>query len=99
MTQIAWIYTLALGGVRLEVPDDRLEEARALLAGSDARIEGKVEGASDDVCPKCGSEDVDYKRLDRRVRGTSMLLVWLGIPLLMWSKRFRCGKCGHRWNR
>lgn len=99
MTQIGWIYTLALGGVRLEVPEDRLDEARALLAGSDALIAGKMENASGDVCPRCGSEDVSYKRRDRRARGASMLLFWLGIPLLMWSSRYRCGQCGHRWNR
>ena len=99
MTQLAWMYTNAMGGVRLLVPDDRVEEARALLAQSDARIAGKTEGVGDDVCPKCGSEAVDFKRFDRRMRGTSMLLMWLGVPSLMWSrKRFRCSQCGHRWN-
>ena len=99
MTQIAWIYTLALGGVRLEVPDDRLEEAQALLAASDARIAGKIEEVGKDVCARCGSEAVDFKRFDRRIRGASMLLMWLGVPALMWSrKRFRCRECGHRWN-
>jgi hypothetical protein len=43
------LVTVALGGVRLQVPADRVEEAKRILS-EDVALD-------DDVCPTCGSAD------------------------------------------
>jgi DNA-directed RNA polymerase subunit M/transcription elongation factor TFIIS len=104
MTRLAWLYSIALGGTRLMVPDDRLEEARALLTDlssqdADAPQPGAVDVTVDETCPACKSEAVSYSGRDRRLRAVSMLFIWFGVPVMMWGKRLRCQQCGYEWRR
>lgn len=70
---INWLYSNALGGVQVLVPEDRAEEARRLLAEEPL---GELPPDYEDpiLCPKCGSYDTEPVTV-RKVH------VW--IPLLL----------------
>ena len=75
ITRLAWFYSLAIGGNRLFVPEERLQEARALLA-TNSRLEKPrthATTAPETVkiygdCQVCGSDEVGYTQRDRRLR-------------------------------
>ena len=48
------ILTNALGGIKLEVPEDQTEEARKLLEQFDEERRALL------ICPACGSTEVEY---------------------------------------
>ena len=95
----SWVYTNALGGVRLMVRPGDLARARDLLATEeppdDAAEElleasGEIPPDADATgfCPACHARDVEPR--DEAPRGR--IARWLnpGAPL-------RCRACGHRW--
>jgi hypothetical protein len=91
-----WTYSNAVGGVKILVPEEQLEEARALL-DTDAAVEAIASAgpadappAAGDVCRHCGSD-----RFDSRIPRLN-LLGWFvfGFPV-GWSRRARyCHDCG-----
>ena len=87
-----WLYSNALGGVKVQVPAFLVHEAQLLLA---AEPESPVpDEPAAEVCPACGSSNTETF-LNKR----SSFLTWLllGFPLLLPSERKRCHDCGHEW--
>jgi hypothetical protein len=84
---VNWLWSNALGGVKVQVPESELEEARRVLAAEPEPLEPTV-------CPHCGSADTHYF-LDRR----ASFLTWLvlGIPVVPAFSRTACAACGFRW--
>jgi hypothetical protein len=89
--QLYWLYSTALGGVRVDVPDDRVEDARALVWSEP----GEDAGIASHQCPRCGSGRVTNIEWPRRVAYLSLLLFW--FPVLLSGKRQRCEGCSLRW--
>ncbi|WP_432822346.1 DUF2007 domain-containing protein [Trichloromonas sp.] len=92
---INWLYSNALGGVKLQVLAADAERARTLLAevAADPSLpeEGDLPG-----CPRCRS-----RQLQKVVRGRIWALVawlFLGLPLLWPWRRLKCLSCGHVWS-
>jgi hypothetical protein len=82
---------VALGGVRLQVPLSRLDEAKRLLE------ENVALEAETDICPRCGG--LDSVMDDSPSWKASLLAAHLvGVPLPWKGKRHRCRDCGHEWN-
>ncbi len=98
-----WLYSNALGGVRLQVPAGYAEQARAVLAEvaeqnrtgevSAAVAEDSGEGTVYPACPRCGSQATSYYRVGRRAAFLAFL--WLNFPLFPTRDGYRCGDCGH----
>ena len=89
---VNWLYSNALGGVKVQVPESLASEAQQILAPEtepSATCEPDAE-----TCPKCRSKNTE-DFLDKR----STFLTWalLGLPLLLPTKKKRCNGCGHRW--
>lgn len=87
-----WLYSNALGGVKVQVPESLATEAQTILASEVEPFATCESGV--DACPKCGCKDTeDY--LDKR----NSFLTWvlLGLPLLLPTKMKRCKHCNHRW--
>lgn len=82
-------FSNALGGVKLQVPESRAEEAAGILAGPQAAIRERPE-----ECPECGSRNVSR----HSPLPWWLVLLTLGLLTLMFLPTFRCGKCGHEWN-
>jgi len=93
---VSWLWSNAIGGVKLRVaPEDRAR-ARALLEES---REAELAHSSDrpgDLCPVCGSEKIRQAR-SRRTFGALSLLFQL--PLFFGRSGYCCEDCGAHWRR
>lgn len=82
-----WTLSNAVGGVKLVVRAEDLENARALINDNES-ISNEDEGWG--ACPSCGSRKLGLF-FERRITNLTWILV--GIPLLFPSKKFRCLAC------
>ncbi len=97
LVQMDWLYSNAIGGVRVQIHEDDVEAAREIL-GMEAAASA-TEGMS---CPACGSEEVSLSESLSK-RGVISLFSWFLIafplPFLQTRKTCACGQCNHRWDR
>ena len=96
-----WLYSQAVGGVKLCVPREHAEAATAFLARDDSEAlrsvpEGALPPSPDELCPKCGAPASGRVTLGRLSRVLSLLLI---VPILFWRHTERCSACGHCWRR
>ncbi|MCB1063278.1 MAG: DUF2007 domain-containing protein [Verrucomicrobiae bacterium] len=92
MIQMNWLYSNAIGGVRVQVFDQQGEEAREILR--DERSQTVLESTAT-LCPRCGSGDTERIELTRRLSLISVMIFNFPLPVL--KNRFRCEHCGNRW--
>jgi hypothetical protein len=93
-----WLYSHAIGGVKLKVWQSDLQRAKEILGRRSATEEGQgdhVAGTEELHCPRCGSADVHYERFSRRLAFASWILLSFPLPLL--KKKWNCRTCGHQW--
>ncbi len=96
---IQWLYSHAIGGVKLAVDPRDLESARQVLS-EDRRsdlssiAESREPPAEGDVCPVCNSSGIRASRLQRIAAAGSLAT---GLPLVFWRRRWICSSCGHSW--
>jgi hypothetical protein len=94
---IQWLYSIALGGVRVEVEEQYAEKAKALLQKdmSEQLTEEQWSGQvhPDLRCPRCGSDDVVRSGLSPRT-GLLSLLKWTPFSS---SRKRTCRTCGRTW--
>lgn len=95
MVQTNWLYSNAIGGVRLQVAEEDLAEAQSLLSEECVILE-EMEEAETLHCPVCHSEEVEADQRRERLAYLSILLV--GFPVTNSRKRYHCRKCNHRWS-
>ena len=90
-----WLYSNAVGGVRIEVELHNEQAAREVIALVRSK-EFELEPSGDDWgrCPECGSNRIEFIQ-DKR----SMAFSWLiaGIPLLFPREKYYCHQCFHTW--
>ncbi len=96
---VVWTYSTAVGGVQLQVAPDRAEEAIALLAadGEASLVEMDADFPArrdDDVCPRCGSDDLVTVRWSRYAAAA---MLFAPLPLFIWRNRVQCRSCGNEW--
>lgn len=98
IVSLQWLYSAAVGGVKVQVHARDAEHARAILEASRPQRSDSARFVTDDLraprCPDCGSLEVQ-QRFSRRVTFASSLL--LGFPLPWRVRRSRCRSCGARW--
>jgi DNA-directed RNA polymerase subunit M/transcription elongation factor TFIIS len=87
-----WLYSNALGGVKVQVPESLASEALEILASETEAPQTREPDA--ETCPECGSNNTE-DFLDKR--NSFLTLVLLGFPLLLPAEKKRCNDCGHRW--
>ncbi len=88
-----WLFSNAIGGVKLQVREEDAERAREILAQKPVPEDGSEKEGP--VCPKCGSSELGYEVFSRKFAFLSWLLT--GIPLPFLKKRWACKKCGYSW--
>lgn len=92
-----WFYSNAMGGIKLLVRGEDAAEARELLEGQ-APEKFEVEGVGEyeqPKCPHCGSLDVSFEELDRKIAHTGLLV---SIPIPAVKHGWNCHACGHSWD-
>ncbi|MFW2163126.1 DUF2007 domain-containing protein [Acinetobacter beijerinckii] len=90
-----WLYSNALGGVRVLVLESNLEEARALLAQDFSQELQEQFGLSEN-CPNCGSSDIQPYTEGKRPAYLVFLL--LGFPLFFYKNGMKCQRCQYFWS-
>lgn len=87
-----WLFSNALGGVKLQVPENFADAALEVL--NEDREQDLVEAVETDtqVCPHCGSDATEFHQIGRRWA----FLVFLGLdfPLFPVKDGIKCKNCG-----
>ncbi len=90
---VNWLISVALGGIRLQVPANHVDDARQLLAQLDNPSE---QGESEcPECPECGGSDTTAMSNSRKIAFLAIHL--FSIPLPWQSNRRHCQSCGADW--
>lgn len=95
MILLYWLYSLALGGVKLQVMARDAKRALELL--HEAAEPMDLPEHEQPRCPACNSQYTRYQRHSLRVAFASWLL--LGVPIPFPKRRWKCSDCGHQWKR
>ncbi len=83
-----WLLSVAEGGIKLHVKESDVARALEVLEGKETvgieRIEGEdlVPEPINPLCPKCGCEEVEYRKFSKKLFFLSILLLRFPIPLL-----------------
>jgi hypothetical protein len=91
-----WLWSNAIGGVKLQVRARDAEDA-ILLLNAERPIEFEVPGFGvyrQPLCPKCGSMDVSCDGLNRPLSYASLIV---GIPIPVKIRGWQCYLCKHMW--
>ena len=85
-----WLLSNALGGIRLQVPANQVDDARQLLAQiAEPSDVGEIE------CPECGGWDTTAMSNSRKIAFLAVHLFSIPLP---WNKNRRhCQTCGAEW--
>ena len=87
-----WLYSDAMGGVRLLVPAEHLEEAHRIISEDfsssvDFECESKPE-----CCQNCGSENIQC--FTKGKKSAFIVFMLLGFPLFFYEHGIKCNECG-----
>jgi DNA-directed RNA polymerase subunit RPC12/RpoP len=88
-----WLYSNALGGVRLRVPDEFAEEAYSILTEDNASDVENEQGYDSVQCTQCGSFNTEFTKA--RKRGAYLVFLLLDFPLYPVEHEHKCRDCGH----
>jgi hypothetical protein len=109
-----WLYSNAVGGVKLRVRELDLEDALAVLnevVQTDTETVPDTIGFDDEKCPRCNSENIRQAIYDIRFLNVPWVLLQLGqilfcltwififIPLPFIYKKWQCRNCGNKWGK
>jgi len=94
---INWLYSNAIGGVKLQVRESEVEKAQEILSRLDEEEVSPEEESDDELthCPSCNSTNVTYELFSKRLFFLSWLL--LNFPLPFVKRSWRCKECDHHW--
>lgn len=87
-----WLYSNALGGVRLQVPGEYADAAKQILAQDYSHLLAEEIETDEAACPKCGGKDIVPCTLGKKPAFIVFLL--LGFPLYYYRHGVRCKTCG-----
>lgn len=95
-----WLYAQAIGGIRMQVKEEDVEHALAILKEDQAKmylLEDENDGDNKQIvkCPNCHSSNLGVEKYSKSIFGFSWLLV--GFPLLVPDKKYHCFNCGKDW--
>jgi transposase-like protein len=91
---VNWLFSNAIGGIKLQVFEDQATEAKEVLSNTAEGLEGSI--SEDKIkCPQCGSEKVTQINWERRWSLVSIL--FLGFPIFYPRGKYLCQDCGHKW--
>jgi len=87
-----WLYSNALGGVKLQVPLQYSETAKEVVAEDRAELLDTEFDAEMRRCPSCGSED--SRPYTKGKSPALVLFLLLGFPLFFYKHGYICRVCG-----
>ncbi len=88
-----WLYSNAVGGVKLKVrPDDEARARGILDSEPPTHVKTDPWEESGLKCPRCGSVHAPHERF--KTRWVFLSWVIMGFPLPFFKRRRRCDDCG-----
>lgn len=89
-----WLYSNAMGGVRLVVEEANLKKAAQILNSdfSEALVDEVGTEKSQDTCPHCGSKDLSAHTKGKQP--AFLVFILLGFPLFFYKHGYKCNQCG-----
>ena len=88
-----WLYTLAVGGTKIQVEEQDLPKALQVLTDVKSRgLDGKE--AIHGNCPACRSRNVEVTRHKKRL---FLAFILVGFPLPFIWRSLKCQECHHTW--
>jgi tetratricopeptide (TPR) repeat protein len=111
LVMMNWLYSNAIGGVKLQVREADVERALSVLSLTKDDVEpeeDEIDTLEDAVaCPSCGSLKVGYERYAMKLVFGSWLLSLLvlafifgvdgGVAFPFLKRRWKCRVCGYEW--
>lgn len=96
LIRMDWLWSNAIGGVKLCVRQDDMPAALALLdQGPTEKFDSGDSGEyKQPRCPCCGSLDVSFGDIGKCL---SYVTIALGVPLPVKRGGWKCHSCGHVW--
>ncbi|MDX8240092.1 DUF2007 domain-containing protein [Acinetobacter pittii] len=91
-----WLYSNALGEVRLLVLESYVDEAKSFLEKDFSEELDQKLGESKECCPECRSLDVEVNTKGKKF--AFIAFMFFGLPLFSIKNGNRCKRCGHFWN-
>jgi hypothetical protein len=90
--QLLVLYSNVIGGVRVQVPAEELQEAQDFLL-TDTGIDDLEPSRK---CPRCGWTGIERESFSRRI--AYLTLMFLGFPIPVFRHRLRCNRCLLTWS-
>lgn len=92
-----WLYSNAVGGIKLEVSSEDEARARDILQRKEEaiKVDHQIGTGSELVCPNCQSDNIKRESYSRAVIALSIL--FLGFPIPFPAVTYRCFYCEHQW--
>ncbi len=97
VASINWLYSQAIGGVKVSVPDELYEDALQIIHNIETPGIPEKESESvelHDQCPFCGSQKVSPTLYSKWSLVPSLLFLF---PIFFGRKKWHCGTCGKKW--
>lgn len=88
-----WLYSNALGGVRLQVPSSYAEQAMSILSEDMSEEVDAELGADASACTFCGGKNLEPFQKGRRI--AFLVFIGLNFPLFPFKNTTKCKDCGH----
>ncbi|MBF9253981.1 DUF2007 domain-containing protein [Pontibacter sp. 172403-2] len=99
-------YAVAVGGIKLKVPENDADEAKAILATiqgghADYMLDEidlappMQEHAQVQTCPRCSSDNITQEKHNKA--GFSLRSLLPDFLLSFLNQRYKCYNCGHQW--
>ncbi len=86
-----WLYSNALGGVRVAVASDRVEDAKFLLNHDFSQDVDEEFNQSKKHCPNCKCNAIEPYTKGKR--SAFLLFAIIGFPLNKYEHGYRCQQC------
>jgi len=86
-----WLYSNAIGGVRLQVPDSCAEEAKEILTIDYSESLIAEQGNDELLCPNCGSNAV--RPVTKGFKMAFVVFLFLYFPLWPYKRKIECLDC------
>lgn len=87
-----WLYSNALGGIKLQVPPECEERAKEILAQDFSELLDEEFGKDEVHCSQCGSTNV--KPYTKGKKPAFVVFLLLGFPLFFYQHGVKCNDCG-----
>ena len=86
-----WLYSNALGGVKVQVPERVAVQARDALQEDHGDSLANEQGYDELRCPKCGSVDTEF--WVRGKKAAFLVFIVLQFPLWPFKREIKCHDC------